>query len=133
MNEKLLPPSKSSSSSNNNNSAHDGSSSGGSGSPPWKDATCFSLDYYRQFFDIDTEQVVFRIRSSFWQADHPSDNIDHQKKATAYHYDRVHTGGGKHRCVAQTSERRSGCNQSAPSQDKSAGLPSSSLEYVVLC
>jgi hypothetical protein len=36
------------------------------GEPSWKSASCFSLDYYRRFFDVDTEQVAFRIRSSFW-------------------------------------------------------------------
>jgi hypothetical protein len=38
----------------------------GTGADPWKDASYFSLDYYKQFFDVDTDQVVFRIKSSFW-------------------------------------------------------------------
>ena len=33
---------------------------------PWDKAAVYSLDYYRQFFDVDTQQVVFRIKSSCW-------------------------------------------------------------------
>eukprot|EP00040_Diaphanoeca_grandis_P027931 m.160091 g.160091 ORF g.160091 m.160091 type:complete len:327 (-) comp31170_c1_seq10:442-1422(-) len=29
-------------------------------------ATCLSLDFYKPYFNVDTEQVVFRIKSSFW-------------------------------------------------------------------
>lgn len=58
MNEKLLPQPSS--------GGDSGSGRNNNNNPVWKDATCFSLDYYRQFFDVDTEQVVFRIRSSFW-------------------------------------------------------------------
>lgn len=58
MNEKLLPQPSS--------GGDSGSGRNNNNNPVWKDATCFSLDYYRQFFDVDTEQVIFRIRSSFW-------------------------------------------------------------------
>eukprot|EP00039_Didymoeca_costata_P030525 m.30005 g.30005 ORF g.30005 m.30005 type:complete len:114 (-) comp8162_c0_seq1:52-393(-) len=33
---------------------------------PWKSASCYTLDFYKRFFDVDTEQVLFRIRSSCW-------------------------------------------------------------------
>ena len=56
--EKLLPQPSS--------GGDSGSGRNNNNNPVWKDATGFSLDYYRQFFDVDTEQVVFRIRSSFW-------------------------------------------------------------------
>lgn len=46
-----------------------GSGSGGQngGSPrSTENPSCISLDYYKQYFDVDTEQVLFRLKSSFW-------------------------------------------------------------------
>ncbi len=28
--------------------------------------SCLSIDFYKKYFDVDTEQVLFRLKSSFW-------------------------------------------------------------------
>lgn len=37
----------------------------------YENASCFSFDYYKRYFDVDTEQVLFRLKSSFWPLHKP--------------------------------------------------------------